>query len=479
MIRRSLRRAAVLSLGVLLAFAGTAAADSVLADADAATPIVDGSSFLGETTPGGTVSADVRFELVCAGLQHIDPDQRVVLTGGATTAPLDGSVMSVSTATLDPLTTAWAPDGQGCPDPVPTQEGGALSHVVLRAPTTAGTHTYTIMWTRSLDPVGVNDGSAFARTPSTVSFSLRVVDAPPPNTAPTLTVPASFRVEGDTLGGWAANWTTVSATDAEDDPDPTPACSPAAGNVVPVGVTTVTCSVTDSGGSTTTDHFDVTVTDTTGPTLRGIPSDIDVASADPGGRIVTFDTPSASDVVGGPTSVACSPSSGSFFAIATTEVTCSTADETGNTSSGTFHVTVRYIAPRTASAVWLEPVAGANSTFVANRGRVVPVKVVLYVNRAAASTGDAQLQVTPCGGGMMTSLPLTWSGGRWNVSLDTSSLSASCYTITATINDLVAGSFTLEVRDGEVSKASLKKMSLTPPTATSADRRSKTNTKPR
>ena len=79
----------------------------------------------------------------------------------------------------------------------------------------------------------------------------------------------------------------------------------------------------------------------------------------------------------------------------------------------------------------------------------------------------------------MTSLPLTWSGGRWNVSLDTSSLSGSCYTITATINDLVGGSFTLEVRDGEVAKASLKKMSLTPPTATSADRRSKTNTKPR
>ena len=477
MLRRPLRRAAVLSLGALLVFAGTAAADSVFADADSATPIVDGSKFLGDTTPGGTVSADVRFLLVCAGLQHIDANQSVVLSAGANIVPLDGAVVSVSTATLDPLTTPWAVDGQGCPDPVPSQEGGALSHVVLRAPTTEGTHTFTIQWTRSLSPAGVNDGSAFTRTASSVSFTLRVVaNTPPPNTPPTLTVPSSFSIEGDTLGGWTSSW-TVSATDAEDDPDPTPTCSPTAGEVLSVGTTTVTCAATDSLGLSTTGHFDVTVTDTQGPTLSGVPSDIVVTTSDPAGRIVTFDTPSATDIVGGSRSVACSPASGAVFAVGTTNVTCSATDPSGIAASGSFRVTVRYVAPREASAVWLEPVAGATSTFVANRGRTVPIKVQLFVNGVAASAGDADLQLTPCGGGTATELPLTWSAGRWNVSLDTSTLSARCYTVTATISGLVAGSFTLELRDGDAAaKALPKKTGLTAPTTSSTDRRSKTNT---
>ena len=476
MIRRPLRRAAVLSLGVLLAFAGTAAADSV--QADSVVPIVNGSHFLGDVAPGGTVSTDVRFMIICAGIQHIDPDQSVVLTGGGN-APLDGEIVSVSTATLDPLRIGWGPDGQACPDPVPSYAGGVLSHVVLRAPTTVGPHTFTVQWTRSLTPAGVNDTNAFGRTPTSINFSLRVVDAPPPNTDPTLTVPASFSVEGDTLGGWASpqQW-NVSATDAEDDPDPQPSCTPAAGTVLPVGVTTVNCTVTDSAGSTTTAHFDVTVTDKNGPTLSGVPSDINVITSDQGGRTVTFDTPTANDVVDGPRSVTCSPPSGEVFTVRTTEVTCTATDKTGNPGTATFHVTVRYVAPREASAVWLEPVAGSSSTFVANRGRVVPIKVLLYVNRVAASTGHAELQLTPCDGGTTASLPLTWGGGRWNVSLDTSSLTASCYTITATINDLVAGSFTLEVRDGDAPKALTKKTSLTPATSTSTDRRSKTNTKP-
>ena len=79
--------------------------------------------------------------------------------------------MSVSTATLAPLTTPWAADSVGCPDPVPSQEGGAFSHVVLRAPTTAGMQTFTIMWNRAVDPMGSNDGNATGRTATTVSFS--------------------------------------------------------------------------------------------------------------------------------------------------------------------------------------------------------------------------------------------------------------------------------------------------------------------
>ncbi len=65
-------------------------------------------------------------------------------------------------------------------------------------------------------------------------------------------------VEADGPAGWTAAF-TVSATDAEDDPDPTPTCSPAVGTVLPLGTTTVACSVADSAGLVATGSFGVTV----------------------------------------------------------------------------------------------------------------------------------------------------------------------------------------------------------------------------
>ena len=481
MLRRPLRRAAVLSLGVLLAFAGTATADSVLGDAIVATPEVEGSKALGDFSPGATVEADAQFFVVCAGVQHIDPNQSVVLTGAGGTAPLDGAILSVSTATLTPLTMAWGPDGEGCPDPNPSYAGQATSHVVMRAPTTLGNYTFTIMWTRSLTPDGNNDGSAFSRTPTSVNFTMRVVaNTPPPNAPPVLNVPTSFEVEGDTSGGWNSSW-TVSATDAEDDPDPTPTCTPAAGPVLLVGTTTVSCTVQDDAGAVVTKTFDVTVVDTTAPTLHDVPGDISVTSTDPGGRTVTFDPPSATDVVDTSPNVVCDAESGQHFDVGTTPVTCTARDDSGNTRSGSFQVTVAFVAPpHTASAVWLEPVAGGSSTFVANRGRTIPVKVNLLVDGRQRSTGDAVLSLTPCGGGTTINKSLEWSGGRWNVSLDTSSLSASCYTVTASIDGLTAGSFTLELRGDEAANASPKRSASLVLTRSSTSRPSKLGlTRPR
>jgi hypothetical protein len=337
------------------------------------------------------------------------------------------------------------------------------------------------MWTRSLTPDGNNDGSAFSRTPTSVNFTMRVVaNTPPPNVPPVLNVPTSFEVEGDTSGGWNSSW-TISATDAEDDPDPTPTCTPAAGPVLLVGTTTVSCTVQDDAGAVVTKTFDVTVVDTTAPTLHDVPGDISVTSTDPGGRTVTFDPPSATDVVDTSPNVVCDAKSGQHFDVGTTPVTCTARDDSGNTRSGSFQVTVAFVAPpHTASAVWLEPVAGGGSTFVVNRGRTIPVKVNLLVDGRQRSTGDAVLSLTPCGGGTTINKSLEWSGGRWNVSLDTSSLSASCYTVTASIDGLTAGSFTLELRGDEAAKASPKRSAPLVLTRSSTDRPSKLGlTRPR
>ena len=45
-------------------------------------------------------------------------------------------------------------------------------------------------------------------------------------------------VAADGTDGWTASY-VVSATDAEDDPDPVPTCAPAVGDVLPIGTTTV------------------------------------------------------------------------------------------------------------------------------------------------------------------------------------------------------------------------------------------------
>ncbi len=338
MLHRPLRRAAALSLGALLAFAGTASADTLLGDADGVLPL-NGSRFLGDVSPGGITSADVGFVLVCAGSQHVDADQSPVVSwSGAGIAPLDGAIVSVSTATLAPLTTAWAPDAQGCPSPVPAQPGGAFSHVVLRAPTKAGLHTFTVAWDRSLEPAGSNDANAFSRTMTSIDLTLRV-----PNTPPTLTVPTS--AEGNTTGGWIVDWSSVSATDPDDDPDPTPTCTPAAGAFLPLGSTEVTCSVTDSLGASVTKVFDMTVEDTTAPTMTGVPDDLAVTTSDPTGRAVTFADPSATDVVDPSPTVSCSPASGSIFAVGTTTVLCTATDGSGNVSGASFDVTVDFVAP--------------------------------------------------------------------------------------------------------------------------------------
>ena len=459
MFRRPLRRAVALSLGAVLRVAGTASADSVTADS--VTAVVDRAHFLGDVAPGGTVSADVHFLVTCIGLQHIDANQAVVLTGNGGTEPLDGRIVSISTAILSlrPVETPWAADGQGCPDPVPSYAGGAESHVVLRAPTEAGTHKFTVAYSRSVSPSVDNELSPFSRTPTTIDFSMRVVA----NTPPVLSigsVPTS-PVQGDATGGWTGTW-TVSATDAQDDPDPIPTCSSAVGAVLPVGTTTVTCTVRDTAGATDTESFDVTVVDTTAPNLGSMP-DVSVTTDDAGGRAVEFPTPGATDVVDSSPNVTCAPSSGSHFEVGPTSVTCTATDRFGNTRSGSFSVTVTYDPPppppptHTASAVWLEPVAGAGSTFVANRGRTIPVKVRLFVDDHERTSGEAALRVTACGRTTGVELPLTWGGGRWNVSLDTGGYAASCYTVEAWVGDQNAGSFTLELRGDAAAKTAVKR----------------------
>lgn len=106
-------------------------------------------------------------------------------------------------------------------------------------------------------------GNGFYNT----SSDLDVVTVAPTNTAPSLVLPGSPVVAEATSSAGAAVSYTVSATDVEDEPDPTPSCSPLSGETFGLGDTTVSCSVTDTGGMTTSGSFTVRVRDTTQPSV--------------------------------------------------------------------------------------------------------------------------------------------------------------------------------------------------------------------
>jgi hypothetical protein len=97
------------------------------------------------------------------------------------------------------------------------------------------------------------------------SGDLDTITVAPSNLPPVLTVPGEpVVVEATSPLGGAADF-SVSAADTEDEPDPSPTCSHTSGSTFPVGDTTVTCSVVDSGGLDDTDTFTVRVVDTTDP----------------------------------------------------------------------------------------------------------------------------------------------------------------------------------------------------------------------
>lgn len=189
-----------------------------------------------------------------------------------------------------------APTATGCPSPTVTcspASGTAFPK---------GTTTVTCTATNDVTPnatcsftVTVNDN----QTP--------VLSACPSNITTTENPPGS--------GGAVVTYTPPTATD---NCPVTVNCTPASGSTFAVGTTTVNCTASD-GTNTASCSFSVTVT---GVCAITCPSNIVVANG-PGqcGANVNF-APSTTSGCG---TVACTPASGSFFAVGTTTVNCTTS----------------------------------------------------------------------------------------------------------------------------------------------------------
>jgi hypothetical protein len=438
---RNLRliRAGTLAIAGILAGASVVYADTVPGDADPGTTGSQPSLHIGTYLAGEVVQVPVDVTLTCLGTGHANEGDTVTVSLATTLVPLGGAATATST-TIGPVPVDWPDDGQACASPAQVLPSNGPSLVTLTMPPTPGPNQgFTLLYSRS--------GASDLTDLTLVTLRVDVIV----NTPPVLTLPGPLSVEGTTIGGAPVSY-DAAATDAEDDPDPTPVCSPASGTFFALGTWTVDCVVTDAHGASDTGSFDVTVVDTTSPALGAL-SDVAVTTDAPAGAVVTFDPPVAVDLVDPNPSVACAPVSGSLFPVGSTTVTCSATDASGNGASTTFAVAVTYDPGVEWSVAWGEPVGGSPAALVGNQGRTVPVKVEIFANGVELTSGAAAIRVDACGGETATTVALSWGSGRWSAGLDTSVLRPGCYVVTAVHDGSDTGSFALELRGAESTRS--------------------------
>jgi hypothetical protein len=328
MRNRIFKRAAIGAAALLLVGAAVAYADVINADADRVSASAQTMVNLGTVGPGAVVTREIYFLLECRLTNHVVAGSTITLTP-QNPSPAPGGTISATPTTIGPVPLDWPAPGQPCTgDPV--YQSTTASTVTIHAPTVQDTG-YIFRIEYGKEPLTGLSGI------TTMTFRLDVG----PNATPVVTVPAPITAEGNTLGGWLATY-SATATDAEDGPLPA-TCTPAAGDVLAVGSTTVTCSATDSGGATGSASFQVVVTDTTAPAINGLPGGIAVDTPDPAGATVSWPAPSAVDVVDGAVPVTCTPASGSHFGLGTTPVNCTATDSRGNVATASFDVVVTLV----------------------------------------------------------------------------------------------------------------------------------------
>src|SRR5207253_9876215 len=105
-------------------------------------------------------------------------------------------------------------------------------------------------------------------------------------------------------------------------------CPLARGSTYPRETTPGQCCSSDTRGTLGRNSFDVTVRDTTAPALP-LPANITAEATGASGAAVSY-TATATDLVDGSVTPACSAASGSTFALGTTTANCTATDAHNN-----------------------------------------------------------------------------------------------------------------------------------------------------
>jgi hypothetical protein len=174
--------------------------------------------------------------------------------------------------------------------------------------------------------------------PTTVTYNL-IID----RTAPVISVPSDITQEANGPLGSTVDF-IVTANDNIDG-SLVPVCTPASGSTFGIATTVVSCTSTDAAGNTGTASFNVRVRDTTRPVISGMPSDIITEATGPDGAIVTWISPTATDIVDITVPVICTPASGSLIGLGGQTVSCTATDSHGQAKSLTFSILVQDTTP--------------------------------------------------------------------------------------------------------------------------------------
>src|SRR5205085_1055103 len=124
--------------------------------------------------------------------------------------------------------------------------------------------------------------------------------------------------------------------------------SPASGTTFNKGVTTVSCSASDTSGNTGNCTFTVTVTDNVAPVVTGCANVTANSPANTCSVAVTYTQPTATDNCDGSRTVTCSPASGTTFNKGVTTVSCSATDTSNNTGTVTCPANISFTTPGNA-----------------------------------------------------------------------------------------------------------------------------------
>ena len=164
---------------------------------------------------------------------------------------------------------------------------------------------------------------------------------------------------------------------------------------LPVGIHTITLTVTDTGGGSDTDDVVVEVQDTLAPDIS-CPSDVVVnlpMNSTNTSMVVNYPAVTATDSCSSSVTVNSTPASGSVFPVGTTTVNATADDGAGHTSQCSFTVTVQY-----NFAGFFPPVANLPALNTVQAGRGIPVKFSLSGDKGLGifAAGSPASGTIPC-----------------------------------------------------------------------------------
>lgn len=291
-----------------------------------------------------TDAVDGAITPVCSGLQSVYPLGLTTIQCAVSDSSGNQALASFQLMVVDTTPPAFAP----IPSAVIELDGnsGALDYTLPvlfgydivdgEIPADCGAQQVTLNVGVNALSCSVTDNSGLT---TTQNFSVTVLDTTPP----VLTVPESFSLEGNTLGGGAYNFVAM-ASDSVDGAL-IPVCD-GLRDVYPLGVTTVQCSVTDAAGNVSAADAQITVVDTTAPALDSIESQVVNLAA--GQSTVSYTLPNliGNDTVDGEIASDCNAQE-VFLNVGLNPFSCSVTDASGNTTVQNFTVTVIDAIPPT------------------------------------------------------------------------------------------------------------------------------------